>query len=118
MWLKYVMTQAESEFTPKLFKIDVPRLQTINPEKFNHYRKIFDLYSENLSLDNMLENFQIYMKKMLCNVLVSSKARYLLSRLIIIESSTNDMLFDHSFVKYSGRNADFTNSKHFYQLID
>jgi hypothetical protein len=110
-WMKHLFTQIESEFTPKLLRADIPSYEYSSPDKFQYYQEIFKLYSQ-LSLEDLTSNFKTYIKKLLRDVLPSSKARYLLTRMIIIDSN-RDVIFNHSFVKDTARNVDFFNSEHF-----
>ncbi|CDW77981.1 UNKNOWN [Stylonychia lemnae] len=116
-WMKHMCNQMESEFTPKLFKCDVPSYEITDPKRFRYYQEIFSAYSE-LQLNKITSSFGSYVQKLLQEVLAQSKARYLLSRLIIIECSTSDIILDHSFVKDSGRNVNFYSSKNFVEFMD
>lgn len=62
--------------------------------------------------------FGEYVQKLLQDVLASSKARYLLSRILVIECNDyNDVILDHSFVKDSARNIDYFKSKYFKEFL-
>lgn len=58
------------------------------------------------------------MKKLLTTVIPSQNARFLLSRLIIIESDNEKLMLDHSFVKDTAKNLDFMKSKIFREFIE
>lgn len=112
-WMKHLLSQLEAEFTPKLFKVDVPTYEKTDIKKFIYYQELFSLYTQ-LHINKMSVKFGEYIRKLLQDVLASSKARYLLSRMLIIECNDyNDVIFDHSFVKDSARNIDYLKSKYF-----
>eukprot|EP00347_Sterkiella_histriomuscorum_P015112 403358276 len=117
-WMKHLFNQLESEFTPKLFKYDVPSYEQNDIRRFLYYKELFELYTQ-MQINEMSLKFGQYVRKLLQDVLASSKARYLLSRLIIIECNDNDdVIFDHSFVKDSARNIDYMKSKPFRDLLN
>ena len=57
------------------------------------------------------------MKKMMHTVLPSSNARYLLTKLIIVEGSDRKMLLNHSFTMDTHRNSELWNSRNFRNLF-
>ena len=116
LWMKHFMTQMESEFTPKILKADVPTYEMLNHERFDNYVKLFKIYSV-MDFGQMITNYNVHVKKLLTTVIPYSKAKFLLSRLFIYESQTNDLLLDHSFVKDTSRNIDFLKSKNFQLLL-
>ena len=36
-WMNHMLTQIESEFTPKLLKFDIPKYETTDPIRFLYY---------------------------------------------------------------------------------
>ena len=84
LFMKHVLCQVESEFTPKLVREDLPRCEASDLTKLIYYQQIFSIYNQ-LSLSEMVEGFGQYIKKLLQGVIAHSKARYLVSHLIILE---------------------------------
>lgn len=85
MFMSHFLVQVEAEFTPKLLRVDLPSYEYLSPDKYQFYKQVLDVYSEQLDLNFMVTSFRNYMKKMMTHVLPSSNARYVLMKLLIVE---------------------------------
>lgn len=111
-WTKHWFAQIESEFTPRILKIDIPNFEVTNQERFTYYQEIMDQYSC-LDLSKINSDFNSHIERHFKDILPFNKAKHLLSRLIITENSDGNVVLDHSFVQGTSRHIEFFNSKIF-----
>jgi len=115
LFMKHVLCQMESEFTPKLLREDLPRCEAADLAKLLYYQQIFGIYNQ-LPLGELVRGFGRYIRDLLQGVIAHSKARYLASYLVVLEGQ--DLLLSHSFVKDSARYLNFTCSRRFLNFLE
>lgn len=88
-------------------------------QRFNELVDYLKVY-ESLDLRQMNANFNAYSSKILKDVLPLSKAKFIISRLLIYSTNKSDgttLILNHPMLKGTGRDIEFCHSKRFQWLV-
>jgi hypothetical protein len=98
-------------------RTEIPFYESNNLTQFRYYQNLFGYY-EQLKLSEINTQFSFYIKKIMSHTLPYNNAKYLLSRLLLIDNNQGGLLLDHSFVESSAKHIELWNSKSFRNILN